>query len=164
MVEKLGEYWRITAPDDSGPIPVSLNVSQQPAFSDDTLSYEFVFRALPGDDRGAFRERHARVLTYQPTVADEFALGHSMAGAPWYRETHNEEGLSALAAIRPPDEMQADDTGRGLWCLIESVEDETNLPQTRWALTAGVRYLASLDEYADHAAVRNALEREGVGL
>jgi hypothetical protein len=138
-------------------------VSPQPAFSDDTLEYSFLFDSQPNESVDGYQERHAALLGYEPDIADEWALGYTMSGTPYYAETHGESG-SALAAIRPPDEMQTDGTGRGLWCLIESVDDNTNPSQTVWRLTVGVRYLADLAEYADAAAVRDDFEREGIGV
>ena len=166
-VNSPSEYWRVDPPsDDADPVVCSLLISPQPALRvGETLSYEFLFVEEPGEDRTEYRGRHADLLSYSD-IAGQYANGLDAKHRPWFREQHPRRSAdeSVLAAIRPPDAMQNDGTGRGLWCLVESIEDTTNLAQTRWGLALDVEYLADLDDddYNNADEVRADFEADGI--
>jgi hypothetical protein len=164
-VNNRSEYWRVDPPsDDADPVVCTLHVSPQPAFRyGETLSYEFLFNEEPGETRTEYRDRHADLLGYD-AIAGQYASGLDIKHRPWFREQHPRRSAdeSALAAIRPPDAMQTDDTGRGLWCLVEAVEDITNVTQTRWGLALDVEYLADLGDYNSADEVRADFEADGI--
>lgn len=153
--------WRMDAPDGTTIITNHL-ISPQPALVDDTLGFEFVFMQLDGEAQTAYQDRHDALRAFED-MQGEYALHDPMGGGRTYTETNATSG-TILTAIRPPDAMQADGTGRGLWGLVESVENTTNTSQSLWGLSFSIQYLADLGEYADATAVRNSLEREGIGL
>lgn len=92
-----------------------------------------------------------------------FALHEPMGGGVTYTETHDGAvpAGSLLVALRPPVDSE---TGRGMWGLVSSVTDATTLPSALCQFEMELTHLAQLDGYSDFPAVREALEREGIGL
>jgi len=64
---------------------------------------------------------------------------------------------SLLVGVEPAQDLQNADIP-GIWGLIESVEDSRRPVLNRSEQTIQVRVLARYTDYADHAAVRTALE------
>lgn len=148
------DYWRVET--DSDIIPADFHTSQQPAVPrGDSDERTLLFQPRRADHARDHIERHGALLDFRE-YAGSFSLSLTIDNSPVYSESHNNESL--LVALRPPDAL---DTGRGLWGLLDSVSDDTNVPQTQWALSLSLTYLAPLDEYRTHAAVRDAHERRG---
>ena len=148
------EFWRVET--DSDVIPADFHTSQQPAVPrGESDERTLLFTQRHANHARSHTERHGSILGFRE-YAGSFALEVDFDNVPVYTEQHPRESL--LVALRPPDAL---DTGRGVWGLVGDVTDETNVPQTRWALTLSLTYIASLDEYSSHAAVRDAHERRG---
>lgn len=148
------DYWRVET--DSDTIPADFLTSQQPAVSrGESDERELVFAPRYADHARTHIDRHGALLAFRE-YEGAFASEVDIDNKPVYTEQHPNESL--LVALRPPD---SHDTGRGLWGLVDDVTDETNVAQSRWAITLSMTYLASLDEYATHTDVRDAHERRG---
>ena len=164
-VDNRSEYWRVDPPTDvARPVVCSLCVSPRQALRyDESLPYEFLFMQEPGETQGEYRDRHAELLGYE-RIAGQYAISLDTDHRPWFREQHprRSAGESVVAAIRPPDAMTFDGTGRGLWCLVESIADTTNVSQTKWGLAIDVEYLADLREYDTADEVRADFEADGL--
>ena len=153
----MSEHWRVTPPDGSTPIAVDLLVTPQPAFiPGETVEYEFLLLPRRDDTPEDYQQRQRTLLGYE-RIAGAYASGLDARRRPWFHEQHP-TGDSVVVAIQPPDAKQTDGTGRGLWGLVESVGNLTNLPQTQWGVGFSVEYLAEFDEYDSERAARNAME------
>ena len=153
MAYSLTDYWRVDLEDDI--VPADHHTSQQPAtVVGETADRQLLFS--PTDVHARPREdRHAAVRRLSKHT-DAYTIETTIDGPAVYSEHH--PGTSLLVALRPPDGLA---TARGLWGLLDGIPDIENVSQTHWPLGLSIAYLADLNEYADHAAVRSALEHEG---
>lgn len=103
-------------------------------------------------------ERYRTLLRYQK-YAGEFALHDLVGGRVAFTETHAVSSSipngTLLVALRPPAGQRC---GRGMWALVASVTDNTIVPDTLCRLEMELVFVAPLDDYPDHAAVRADLE------
>lgn len=149
-------HWRIAIDDgSSGPTAVNTLLSPQHALAvGDSGDYLCYFAAGGNIPRG-YQQRHGDLLALADH-AGSYATGIDIGNELIYTEAHN--ATSLLVALRPPAN---EPTLRGIWALVDDVSDETNLPQTQWAISLSLTYIARASQYSDHAAVRAAHEREG---
>ncbi|WP_435075954.1 hypothetical protein [Halococcus sp. AFM35] len=141
------DAWRI------GGVPVSWIEGNQPApVRGESGTYEL---RLVADGRGDHVARYQAIMDWQ-VHAGEFDMYDTISGPPMFREQHEREPL--LVAVEPASD---DPTGRGLWGLVENVDDSTEVPQRKCFVSVDVLHLAPLGDYADKQAVRQALEADG---
>lgn len=160
-------FWRIGG--DTGGVICNFRTDSQAApVIGDTVDVTVSFDRLPGEAPREYRDRHAALLAYAKRNG-EYALPEPGGGGVRYVETHdgNVPTGSLLVAVQPPADFLPHE-GRGFWALVSDVNDETNLPQTDWALELSLARLAPLERFLDNtgqpdfAACRAALEREGI--
>jgi hypothetical protein len=98
------------------------------------------------------------LLTYQPR-AGGFTTQETLNSTVRFRERLPSSGdvTSLLVAVEPDNDLQSEDIP-GIWGLIESVRDARRPALNAEQITVDIRVLAPLREYADHSAVRQALE------
>lgn len=150
--------WRID-PADSETIEISILLDSQPAPKrGDTGTWSC--KLVPDGQPEPHVSRYERLVAYQD-YASQYALHEPMGGGVRYTETHDGQppGGSLLVALRPAD---WDRTGRGIWGLIAGIDDSTEVPEKQCLVDVELVYLAPLGEYADVAAVRDALENRGI--
>jgi hypothetical protein len=159
--------WHLTPPaidaeDDADPVLATFEAEPPAALvPGETIPYEFAFRYRQGDaDRTARRDRHARLLSYEELVGN-LATGTDARGTPWYREQHGDPDRSLLIAVRPPTHLR--DRGvRGVWGLVETVEDATDLTLAAPRARLSVVVLAPLSDYDSARQVRADFEADGI--
>lgn len=160
-----GEFWRVTPPDSvagASPVVGNLLVTNPGTFVfGETVEFEFTFSQLPIEEQLAYRDRHDDLRDYE-LVTGAYATGEDVNHRPWFREQHNRDGRTAVVGVIPPDSAAEDGSARGLWGLVDAIEDRTDVAQTRWALGFEVLFLAEHSEYADADAVKRDLEASGL--
>lgn len=149
------EHWRVD--HEAGTTVIDKVLSAQPAPKvGDAPTWTLNFRGGTGVPT-AFKERFDAIFAFHEDAgvyASRVMSGNHLV----YTEQIADGDESLLVALRPPDGKP---TLRGVWGLVNDVSDETNKPQTSWRLDLSLEYIAPLDRYADHAAVREAHERRG---
>lgn len=151
------EPWTIDFADsDVSPSEITAFVIEsQPAPPlGETASWDLLFRPEVG--AADHLERYRALLAFREH-AGAYAAGVDVHHRPWYREQHDRESL--LVALRPPADSQ---TGRGVWGLIDAMEDETTTPARRAVVSLGLLVLADVDDYATAAEIENALAADGI--
>ena len=150
-------HWRLTPPDGGEPVVIdSVTEGQATFIPGKTVTYAGAFRQHANEERHGFLRRWERLRAFEE-VAGAYAAELDGKSRPWYREQHGSD-LTALVAVYPPAESAATGHVRGLWGLVDDIEDATNTEQTRRALSFSILYLADLDEFESARAVRNAFE------
>ena len=150
------EPWTIDFADsDVSPSEITAFVIEsQPAPPlGETASWDLLFRPEAGADH---LERYRALLAFREH-AGSYVAGVDVRHRPWYREQHDRESL--LVALRPPADSQ---TGRGVWGLIDTIEDDTTTPSARAVVSIDLLVLASTEEFGTAGALRNALEADGI--
>jgi hypothetical protein len=128
---------------------------QQPTLTPgDSGDYTFGFYSVVGEPT-THVSRYETVLGYGD-FAGQFYTYETIEGDIYWRESR--PGTSQLVHLVPPDDSP---TGRGLWGLIESVEDATTLSQARCELTLSIVKIASGSEFETEADIRTAREVHG---
>ena len=156
-------YWRIDGA--AGDLPLDhLPATTRACMPGDSMDIDVIVSGYSDPPDGSeewpgWKERYYALLdTYAPT-AGHYTVHELMGGGVGYTETHDlESGESVLVALRPPGDIRERE---GAWALIESIENETLL-RGRAVLAFSLTYLADLATFADHAAVRDALESGGI--
>ena len=149
------EHWRVD--HEAGVTLVDEILSPQSAPKvGDTPSWTLNFRGGTGVPTD-FHDRFDAIFEfaeYAGLYASNIMSGNHLV----YAEQISASNESLLVALRPPADSP---TLRGVWGLVNDVSDETDMPQTKWRLDVSLEYIAPLSKYADHAAVREAHEKQG---
>jgi hypothetical protein len=151
------EPWTIDFADsDVSPSEITAFVIEsQPAPPlGETASWDLLFRPEVGATDHL--ERYRALLAFREHVG-AYAAGVDVRHRPWYREQHDRESL--LVALRPPVDSQ---TGRGVWGLIDDMEDETTTPARRAVVSLDLLVLADGDDYNSASEVRADFEADGI--
>ena len=152
------EPWAIDFADsDVSPSEITAFVIEsQPAPPlGETASWGLLFRPEVGASSDHL-ERYRALLAFREH-AGAYAAGVDLRREPWYREQHDRESL--LVALRPPTDSA---TGRGVWGLVDTIEDNTTTPSARAVVSIDLLVLASTEEFGTAGALRNALEAGGI--
>jgi hypothetical protein len=149
------------ADETDTPIPARFNAEPTSTHRPgETVGFEFAFESLPNATTTT-QDRFERVREYEQ-IAGQYASGLDQRSRPWYREQHGHVGeLSVLCKIEPPLNLAINGV-RGLWGIVEAVEDRTPTTLVPPRISLSVLYLAELSEFGTHAGVRNAFSAEGI--
>ena len=151
------EPWTIDFADsDVSPSEITaFVVESQPAPPlGETAGWDLLFRPEVGAND--LLERYRALLAFREH-AGAYAAGVDARHEPWYREQHDRTSL--LVALRPPTDSA---TGRGVWGLVDTIEDNTTTPSARAVVSIDLLVLASTEEFGTAGALRNALEADGI--
>lgn len=128
---------------------------QQPTLTPgDSGDFTFGFYSVVGSPT-THVDRYETVLGYGE-FAGQFDTYETIEGDLYWRESRPD--ASQLVHLGPPDDSP---TGRGLWGLVESIEDATTLSQARCELTLSIIKLAPGSDFATEADIRDAREVHG---
>lgn len=150
------DVWRVETA--GGTTPISWLEETQPAAKRGETA-DFDFRLVPdgrGDHVGRYKE-----LTAYIDWGGEYHLHDVGGGLFAYTEAHegNAPDGSLLVAVRPPNDSR---TGRGLWGLVDSVGDDTEVPHKRCLVTLSIAYIAPYGDgphaYRDRQTLVSDLE------
>lgn len=128
------------------------------------FTFEFVFRDRREDVAG-LHERHADALSrLRYANGEHLHIFAPKRGRPLYQE-HPPEGSLLVRvdlASDAPDEKRA--RVPTMWGMVTGGDDATPATGSPKKVEVAVTYLADIGEFEDKAAVRTALETEGVLL
>lgn len=159
-------YWRIV-PDpaaDFGPVPLNGHSGPESVVTPGESYTLEVWLTTDSDSATGewpdYVERYKQLLGYG-LRAGQYAPHEPMGGGMRFTETHDGRvpGESLLVAARPPHDTEV---GRGGWYLVDAMEGLTDLPAALCRIDIDVTLVAPLEDYADHAAARDALEKRGI--
>jgi hypothetical protein len=128
------------------------------------FSFEFYFRHRPGQEaEGNHQLRHERAkerLTYAGGgYHDTF---EPLSARPLYRDQSPDKSLLVSIALASDETVHdADGHVPTMWGVVVGGDDTTPTDGEPRRLAVDVYYLADVDEFADKAAVRDALAAEG---
>lgn len=150
------DVWRVETGDAE--IPTTSLLDSQPA-PKRGASADFAFQLRP-DGYGDHVARYEQLVAFRD-FGGEFDVHMVDGGRAAYSETHrgSAPGGSLVVALRPPDDVP---TARGIWGLVESVEDSTEVPDRVCFVDLSVVYLAPLGEYDDRFALARDLEADAL--
>lgn len=141
--------WTVNGTETNG-----LAGSQPTLTPGDSGDFTFGFYSKVGEPT-THVDRYEMVLSYGE-FAGQYDTYETIHGDLHWRESRS--GTSQLVRISPPSDSP---TGRGLWGLVESIEDATTLSQARCELTLSIIKIADERDFATEADIRAARERHG---
>lgn len=156
------DYWQIDAlPDDVTDIPVDGHPGPEETLTYGE-SYTMTVRLSPesnseNDYWPDHLERYNRLINTFGGHAGQFALHELTSGKVAYTEPH--EGESLLFRLTPPHYFEA---GRGGYYLVESVSDQTTLPETVCLVEFDLVFLAGQSEYETVDDAQSFLEADSI--
>lgn len=141
--------WQINSTETNG------LVGQQPTLTPgDSGDFTFGFYSVVGEPT-THVNRYETVLGYGE-FAGQFDTYETIDGDLYWRESR--QGVSQLVHLVPPTDSP---TGRGLWGLVESIEDATTFSQARCELTLSIVKIADSSTFATESDLRTAREVHG---